>query len=65
MSADDLKDRLMAVHLANASDTSATPLAKEEDPLVGFKGVVKSLVWGACAWAIVGACYLLLTGAGG
>jgi hypothetical protein len=59
----DLRARLLAAHLANASDTSRPLSRPEGGPGVfdGLWGLVKGVFWGACAWAILGAVYLMLT----
>jgi hypothetical protein len=61
----DLKDRLMAVHLANASDTA--PRLVQDEPEGVFdsaKGVLKAVCYGACVWIIITAIYLMLTAGG-
>ena len=60
---EDLKDRLMAVHLANASDTSRT-IAEPEGAWDGVRGILKAVVYGVCCWVIITVAYLFLTSGG-
>ena len=66
MTTEDLKDRLMAVHLANASDTSPRLIHDEPENSAfdSAKGLARAIVYGACVWAIITVIYLFLTAGG-
>jgi hypothetical protein len=60
---EDLKDRLVAVHLANASDTSRQ-IGQPQGVFDSVKGLLRAVFYGACVWVIITAIYLMLTAGG-
>jgi hypothetical protein len=58
----DLKNRLLCVHLANASDTRS-PLTESEQ-LSPAWGIARGVLYAVCCWVIIVAIYLMLTAGG-
>jgi hypothetical protein len=54
---------LVAVHLANASDTSRQ-ISEPQGVFDSAKGLLRAVFYGSCVWVILTVVYLMLTAGG-